>query len=66
MRGPGMNKGLKKPRKQPVQPKPYTPSREAKKALQATETTSYLPSDSLAGLGKPRARKGKVLSSKLL
>lgn len=32
-RGPGMNKGMKKPRKKPGEPKPYTPSREMKKAL---------------------------------
>ncbi len=63
MRGPGMNLGLKKPRfgfQTPEEPKTAKPKQ--------AEPDSYLPSDQLAGLGKPRApRKGsKVLSSKLL
>lgn len=54
MRGPGMNLGLKKPRKKPAEPKPYTPSREAKAALKA-KPVSYLPPEGKAG--KPRAPK---------
>lgn len=51
-RGPGMNLGLKKPRKKPAEPKPYTPSREMKQAL-AMDTPSYLPDGQV---GKPRKR----------
>ena len=63
MRGPGMNLGLKKPRKKPAEPKPYTPSRELKAAMKG-DPVSYLPPEGKAG--KPRApkavkaRKGKT------
>lgn len=53
-RGPGMNKGLKKPRKKPAEPKPYTPSREMKKAL-ATVTGSLPKAE-----GKSRKGRSKV------
>ena len=52
MRGPGMNLGLKKPRKNTIpKPKPYKPSREMKAALSfgmgsksgKGKTGSYLP-----------------------
>lgn len=63
MRGPGMNLGLKKPRFGFKKPDDVSPKSEA-----MAEAASYLTSDQLASLGKPRApRKGsKVLSSKLL
>lgn len=55
MRGPGMNLGLKKPRKGYIpKPKPYKPSREMKDAL-AADTVSYLPTEGKGG--KPRAPK---------
>jgi hypothetical protein len=54
MRGPGMNLGLKKPRKKPAEPKPYTPSREQKAALKGNPV-SYLPPEGKGG--KPRAPK---------
>lgn len=62
-RGPGMNLGLKKPRKNYVpKPKPYKPSREMKDALKA-EPVSYLPPEGKGGKTRapkaPRARKGK-------
>ena len=63
MRGPGMNLGLKKPRKKMAEPKPYTPSREQKAALK-DKPASYLPPEGKGG--KPRApkpakgRKGKA------
>lgn len=56
-RGPGMNLGLKKPRKKPAEPKPYTPSREMKRALVA-DTPSYLP----AGQGGKSRKRGKPSS----
>ena len=54
MRGPGMNLGLKKPRKKPAEPKPYTPSREMKAATK-DKPVSYLPPEGKGG--KPRAPK---------
>ena len=54
MRGPGMNLGLKKPRKKPAEPKPFTPSREQKAAMKS-KPTSYLPPEGKGG--KPRAPK---------
>lgn len=69
MRGPGMNLGLKKPRKKPAEPKPFKPSREQKAALKG-QAPSYLPPDG-AMAGKPRAPKppkglkSKATSSKL-
>lgn len=54
MRGPGMNLGLKKPRKKPAEPKPYAPSRAMKAAMKA-DPVSYLPTEGKAG--KPRAPK---------
>lgn len=54
MRGPGMNLGLKKPRKTPAAPKPYAPSRAMKAATKAAPV-SYLPPEGKAG--KPRAPK---------
>jgi hypothetical protein len=65
-RGPGMNRGMKKPRKKPGEPKPYTPSRAMTQATKAGKSTSYLPSDPLVGLGKPRARKSKAPNPKFL
>ncbi len=57
-RGPGMNLGLKKPRKNFIpKPKPYKPSQEAKAAMK-TDTGSYLPE----GSGKPRKRGSKFNS----
>lgn len=54
VKGPGMNLGLKKPRKGYIpKPKPYKPSKEAKAAM-ATESGSYLPGGQR---GKPK--KGK-------
>lgn len=41
-RGPGMNRGMKKPRRKPGEPKPHTMSREMKRALEA-KPSSYLP-----------------------
>jgi len=54
MRGPGMNLGLKKPRKKPAEPKPYAPSRELKAAMKA-DPVSYLPPEGKGG--KTRAPK---------
>jgi hypothetical protein len=55
MRGPGMNKGLKKPRKNTF-PKAEsdTPSREQKAAMK-DKPVSYLPPEGKGG--KPRAPK---------
>jgi hypothetical protein len=61
-RGPGMNLGLKKPRKKPAEPKPYTPSR-AMKAASKADPVSYLPPEGKGG--KPRApRAAKSPKSK--
>jgi hypothetical protein len=54
MRGPGMNLGLKKPRKKPPEPKPYTPSRALKAASKA-DPGSYLPDEGKAGKKSPKA-----------
>ena len=54
MRGPGMNRGLKKPRKKPAEPEPYTPSREQKAATKV-KSVSYLPPEGKGG--KPRPPK---------
>lgn len=53
-RGPGMNLGLKKPRKDTF-PKgePYKPSREMKKALKGNKS-SYLPDFAGAGNAKKK------------
>lgn len=62
-RGPGMNKGMKKPRKKMKEPEPYVPPLE-KKAEKASgaATSSYLPG--LGAGGKPRrTRRGKTPSS---
>lgn len=56
MRGPGMNLGLKKPRKTPPEPKPFVQSKAMKAAAKATPV-SYLPPEGKAG--KPRAPKAK-------
>lgn len=60
MRGPGMNLGLKKPRKKMPAPKPI---KSASATAARAETVSYLPPEQ--AVGKPRARKSKVLSNKL-
>lgn len=53
VKGPGMNKGLKKPRHGYIpKPKEHTPSRAAKKAT-AQNAETYLPPDSVK---KPRKR----------
>lgn len=57
VRGPGMNLGLKKPRKKPAEPKPYAPSRAMKAAMKG-DPVSYLPPEGKGG--KPRARKSKA------
>lgn len=62
-RGPGMNLGLKKPRKNFIaKPKPYKPSREMKDALKA-ESVSYLPPEGKGGKTRApktaKVRKGK-------
>jgi hypothetical protein len=43
IKGPGMNMGLKKPRKQPGQPKDYGKPASAKMAKGPAFTGSYLP-----------------------
>lgn len=61
-----MNLGLKKPRKKPGDPKPYTQPRALKKASKA-EPSSYLPEEKPVKAGKPRARRaGKAPSSSKL
>lgn len=68
-RGPGMNLGLKKPRKGYIpQPKPFKGETAADIAAKEGKgkTTSLLPPDS--GMKKPRAPRspgGKSISSKL-
>ena len=51
MRGPGMNLGLKKPRKTPGQPKNYGKPASQKMAKGPAFTGSYLP-DTLGLAGK--------------
>jgi len=62
-RGPGMNLGLKKPRKKIAEPKPFTPSREQKAAMK-DKPVSYLPPEGKAGKLRapkaPKAPKGKA------
>lgn len=53
MRGPGMNLGLKKPRKKMAEPKDY-PKPKLLKA--SAGTSSYLPD--LGPDGKPRRKRG--------
>ena len=69
MRGPGMNLGLKKPRKKAADPKPYVQSRAMKKATKA-DAPSYLPDEKpakAARVSKLRTRRaGKVSSSSKL
>ena len=61
-RGPGMNKGLKKPRKKPKEPEPYTPPREKKQVQSQAATGSYIPGFGAGGKPK-RSRKGKTPSN---
>lgn len=53
MKGPGMNLGLKKPRKKMAQPKDYGTPKASKKKL--AFTGSYLP-DSLGVGGKNKSK----------
>ena len=69
VKGPGMNLGLKKPRKNYIaKPKPYVQSRELKAAEKAGKASSYLPD--IGGAGNVQAMKsgkGKTsLASKTL
>ena len=60
VKGPGMNLGLKKPRKIPAQPKPVSEPK-----VSSAEPSSYLPAQGLAKGGKVQAMqngKGKVIS----
>lgn len=62
-KGPGMNRGLKKPRKVPAAPKPIADATLPK--AQASAPDSYLPTQGLAKGGKVQAMqngKGKVIS----
>lgn len=65
MRGPGMNKGLKKPR----HGKFYEPGADEEKKSRKPEASddalpsSYLSDTLVPGGRKRRARKGKVISS---
>ena len=62
-RGPGMNLGLKKPRKKPAEPKPYTPSR-AMKAARKGDPVSYLPPEGKGGkTPAPKTPKGRKSKS---
>lgn len=59
VKGPGMNRGMKKPRKKPAQPKEFTPP-SYEKNTKATETSSYLSDQLFAKGGKVQAmRNGK-------
>lgn len=60
-RGPGMNRGLKKPRKKPKEPEDYKPPREKKLTLAEAASGSYLPG--VGDGGKPRRRRGKTPSN---
>lgn len=63
MRGPGMNKGLKKPRHGKF-PKPETEEKKARDLAEVADNPSYLSGTLVPSSGKRRAPKGKVLSSK--
>ena len=64
MKGPGMNLGLKKPRKNYIpKPKPYKPSK-AMKAASKTDSSSYLPNFSGGGSVPAYNKGGKVISCK--
>jgi len=66
VKGPGMNEGMKKPRKNHIpKPKPYKPSREMKAALKDGNTSSYLPAFKEGGsVQAMESGKGKQLSCK--
>lgn len=68
-RGPGMNLGLKKPRKNYIpEPKPYVQPRALKAAMKIGKTSSYLPDDGMTGsVQAMKSGKGKSsLASKTL
>ncbi|MGI9137159.1 MAG: hypothetical protein ACR2JS_08925 [Candidatus Nanopelagicales bacterium] len=66
VKGPGMNLGLKKPRKNYIpKPKPYKPSREMKDAMSGGKASSYLPKFEEGGSVQAMdSGKGKQLSCK--
>ena len=66
MRGPGMNLGLKKPRKNYIpKPKPYKKPRELKGASSSGKASSYLPKFEEGGSVQAMDNgKGKQLSCK--
>lgn len=47
VKGPGMNMGMKKPRRVPAQPKDYT--KPSAKSMRPAFTGAYLPWDTLGG-----------------
>lgn len=63
-KGPGMNRGLKKPRKVPAAPKPIADAKMPGMG-KASTPASYLPVQGLAKGGKVQAMKngkGKMIS----
>ena len=63
-KGPGMNRGLPKRRKIPAQPKPIADAKMPGTGA-ASDSSSYLPTQSLAKGGKVQAMKngkGKMIS----
>lgn len=64
IKGPGMNRGMSKPRKIAAQPKPIADAKMSGMG-KASNSSSYLPVQGLAKGGKVQAMtsgKGKVIS----
>lgn len=66
VKGPGMNQGMKKPRKNFIpKPKPYKMSKELKTSTAGGKASSYLPSFEEGGSVQAMdSGKGKQLSCK--